>query len=187
MIIKIKIFEVEYLSGKKLIGKGIDIDNNLIYEIKDGKGYFKEYDYYGGLEFEGDYLNGERSGKGKEYWDGHLVFEGEYLNGEKWNGKRTDYYYGGDLHYEFEYLNGKINGIGKEYYDKNKLRFNGEYLNGKRHGKGKEYVEGLLIFDGEYLDGKKWNGKGFDGNNNLIYELKDGKGYIYEFGYYGGL
>ena len=36
------------------------------------------------LEFEGEYLNGERNGKGKEYYDnGKLIFEGEYLNGEE--------------------------------------------------------------------------------------------------------
>ena len=36
------------------------------------------------LEFEGEYLNGKRNGKGKEYArDGTLKFEGEYLNGER--------------------------------------------------------------------------------------------------------
>ena len=30
--------------------------------------------------FEGEYLNGERNGKGKEYYDnGKLKFEGEYI------------------------------------------------------------------------------------------------------------
>ena len=34
--------------------------------------------------FEGEYLNGERNGKGKKYdWYGELEFEGEYLNGNK--------------------------------------------------------------------------------------------------------
>ena len=34
--------------------------------------------------FEGEDLNGERNGKGKEYdYNGKLIFEGEYLNGEK--------------------------------------------------------------------------------------------------------
>ena len=38
--------------------------------------------------FEGEYLNGKRNGKGKEYYDyGKLKFEGEYLNGKRWNGK----------------------------------------------------------------------------------------------------
>ena len=40
------------------------------------------------LIFEGEYINGERNGKGEEYYDnGKLKFEGEYLNGKKWNGK----------------------------------------------------------------------------------------------------
>ena len=33
------------------------------------------------IKFEGEYLNGKRNGKGKEYgWNGKLLFEGEYLN-----------------------------------------------------------------------------------------------------------
>ena len=36
------------------------------------------------LIFEGEYLNGKRNGKGKEYnKEGKLIFEGEYLNGFK--------------------------------------------------------------------------------------------------------
>ena len=38
------------------------------------------------------YLNGERNGKGKEYfYNGELIFEGEYLNGRR-NGKGKEYY-----------------------------------------------------------------------------------------------
>jgi len=38
----------------------------------------------GKLEFEGEYLNGEKNGNGKEYnYNGKLVFEGEYINGKK--------------------------------------------------------------------------------------------------------
>jgi len=34
--------------------------------------------------FEGEYINGQRNGKGKEYYEnGKLTFEGEYLNGER--------------------------------------------------------------------------------------------------------
>ena len=43
--------------------------------------------------FEGEYLNGERNGKEKEY-DCVLIFEGEYLNGKR-NGKRKEYNYFG--------------------------------------------------------------------------------------------
>ena len=45
--------------------------------------YFVNF-YYIELIFEGEYLNGERNGKGKEYYyNGNLEFEGEYLNGER--------------------------------------------------------------------------------------------------------
>ena len=86
------------------------------------------------------YKIGERNGKGKEYLkhNDELVFEGEYLNGKR-NGKVKEYYYNGQLIFEGEYLNGKRNGIGKEYNNYGELKFEGEYLNGQRNGKGKEY------------------------------------------------
>ena len=56
---------------------------NIIYEINySNDGIVKEYDFDGKLEFEGEYLNGEKNGKGKEYEDnGILKCEGKYLNG----------------------------------------------------------------------------------------------------------
>ena len=49
----------------------------IIYETtKKGKEYYGEDDY---LIFEGEYLNGKRNGKGKEYnRAGNVKFEGEY-------------------------------------------------------------------------------------------------------------
>ena len=64
----------------------------------------KEYNYHGRLEFEGEYLNGERNGKGKDYDDeGKLIFKGEYLNGKR-NGKGIEY--DNNLTFEVNYLNG---------------------------------------------------------------------------------
>ena len=61
------------------------------------------------------------------------------------------------------------------------MSYEGEYSNGERNGKGKEYNEyGELIFEGEYLNGKKWNGKGLDNNKKILYELKNGKGFVKE-------
>ena len=54
-------------------------------------------------------------------------------------------------------------------------------MNGERNGKGKEFKYGKLIFNVEYLKVKKWNGQGFDGINNIVYVLKDGKGIIKEY------
>ena len=46
--------------------------------MENGRGQGKEFDYHGNLLFEGEYLNGERYCKGKEYYDNSkLKFEGE--------------------------------------------------------------------------------------------------------------
>ena len=39
------------------------------------------------LIFDGEFLNGKKHGKGKEFRGDKLLFEGEYLKGKKWNGK----------------------------------------------------------------------------------------------------
>ena len=193
-----------------------NININLInYKILSGRyiiyeenGNIKEYSSYDDvLEFEGEYLNGERNGKGKEYYKGNLIFEGEYLNGKR-NGKGKEYNKEGNLIFDGEYLNGK-KWNGKGYDDKNniiyelkngtghikeydyfgKFIFEGEYLNGERNGKGKEYdyYDGKLSFEGEYLNGKRNGiGKEYDYyDDNLIFEGKylygsrwDGKVYV---------
>ena len=84
------------------------------YIVREENGNIKEYSSYDDiLEFEGEYLNGERNGKGKEYdCNGNLKFEGEYLNGKR-NGKGKEYDYDGNLLFEGGYLNGnKWNGNG---------------------------------------------------------------------------
>ena len=38
----------------------------------------------GKLEYEGEYLNDEKNGKGKEYYsNGNIKFEGGYINGKR--------------------------------------------------------------------------------------------------------
>ena len=75
--------------GKKWEGIGYSGLNNIIYELKQGKGFVREYNDDGELLFEGEYLNGKRNGKGKDYWKGKLEFEDEYLNGKR-NGKEKN-------------------------------------------------------------------------------------------------
>ena len=190
------LYEGEYLYNKKWNGKGYNESGEISYEFKNGTGTGTEFYDNGKLEFEGEYLNGKMHGKGKEYYNnGDLRFEGEYLYGRRWEGKCFNnlnnivyelkegkglvkfYDYDGKLIFEGEYLNGEKNGKGKEY-DNGKLIFEGEYLNVKRKGKGEEfYNNGKSKFKGEYLYNTKWNGKYYDLSNNIIYELKGGKGY----------
>ena len=44
-----------------------------------------------------------------------------------------------------------------------------------------------MEYEGEYSFNKKWNGKGYDGNGNIIYELINGNGKVKEYGYYDKL
>ena len=89
-------------------------------------------------------------------------------------------YKGNKLIFEGEYLDGKRNGKGIEYNEEGNLIFEGEYINDKKR-KGKEYVNNKLEFEGEYLFNKKWNGKGYDDNENIIYELINGNGKVIEY------
>ena len=91
--------------------------------------------------YEGEYLNGEKNGLGKEYFlKNRKKFEGEYLNGKQWNGKGYDIK--GEVIYEIKDGKGHI----KEYYYNGELIFEGDYLNGEKNGRGTEY----------YLGGKVW-------------------------------
>ena len=85
--------EKEYRNGKLWNVKEYDKNSNIINEIKEGSGYYKEYDKsFGKLLFEGNYLNGERNGIFREYdkFNGKLKFVGKYSNGER-NGKEIYY------------------------------------------------------------------------------------------------
>ena len=172
-------FEGEYKNGLKWNGKEYDPLNNIVYELKDGKGLIKEYNKYCQLEFEGEYLNGQRNGKGKEYEYRSLIYEGEYLYGQR-NGKGKEYWTDGKLKFEGEYLNGQRNGKGKEYYYTGELSFEGEYLYNNKF-EGRYYINNNLEYEGEFLYDKKWNGKGYDENGNIIYKLINGNGKVKEY------
>ena len=70
-------FEGEFLNGKKWNGNFMFENEDYkkeYYELKEGKGYIKTN------FFEGEYLNGERNGKGKIHDNGQIKFEGEFLD-----------------------------------------------------------------------------------------------------------
>ena len=206
------IFTGEYLNGKKWNGIGSLGPGNLepelekLYQdvfgrkeffIKDGKSLSFEirHGFCCGSYFIGEYLNGERNGKGcgfifcdrDEIW-----FKGEYIKGElngkveiemeknsygrkkseindKANGKGKEFYENGNLKFEGEFLYyHKIRG--KEYDENGKLIYEGEYFD-ERNGKAKEYLNNRLIFKGEYLNSRRWKGVGKEYcDNRLIFE-----------------
>ena len=70
----------KYLNRKRWNRKGYNKGGKIDFEIKEGNGKEKEYYDNGELEFEVEYIRGERNGKGKEYHsNGELKYEGEYL------------------------------------------------------------------------------------------------------------
>ena len=119
--------------------------------------------------------NNNKIGKIYDEYKDKLIFEGEFSNGKK-NGKGKEYDNNERLKFEGEYINGEKKGNGKEYYDNENLKFEGEYHYGKRYGKGKEYYKtGELKFEGEYKNGIIYEGKMYDNRLKKVYELKKEK------------
>ena len=167
------LFEGEYLNGKingkskvyynngkllyitdNLNGKIIEIkeynkEGNIINELKDGKGKMNEYNENDDLIFEGEYLNGKRSGKGKEYdIYGNLIYEGEYLNDDR-SGKGKEYYFNDKIRFEGEYLFGRKWNV-KEFDQNGNIIY--ELKNGKSLSKNIAYIIILFIVENIYMD-----------------------------------
>ena len=110
---------------------------------KNGKG--REINVNGQIIFEGEYLNGKRHGKGKEFLFPliypFIKFIGEYKNGKKFTGKGYKY---NVCSYELKNGNGYV-----REYDMDYLIFEGEYINGEKNGYGKEYDKHLDKFSFE--------------------------------------
>ena len=127
------IFEGEYIDGKRF-GYGKEYNNNklifegkysknneILYELKEGKGYVYEYNNVGKLIFEGEYLNGKKNGKGKEYYnESKIKFEGIYNNEKRWNG------IGYDINKKIIYKIKERNGYVYEYNYVGNIIFEGE-------------------------------------------------------------
>ena len=122
------------------------------------------------------YKIGEKNGIVKEYLkDTNLViFEGEYKNGKR-NGKGKEFYENQQIKFEGEYINGKKN-YGFLYDDKGNTLFLLEYNKGKEY-----YYNAQLMFKGEYYNGKRWNGVIYDYLGRKECEIKYGKGIIKEY------
>jgi len=202
------LFHGEYKNGKPWNIKGYE-KNNIAFELKEGKGFLKEYDESYRSFFESEYLNGMRNGKGKEYFLGKLAFKGKYKDGENWNRRQFGYF--GDIKCYFK--NGrKYTKDGKEF-EEDLLKvietiFEGENINGRKIGKFYNYLEELIFegeqlydhmikgklyedeklkYEGDYLFDKIWNGKGYDKNGHVIIDLHNDSGKFEERDEYDNL
>ena len=176
------IFEGEYKYGKKWNGIGNKYDNRKYYEIINGKGKVIESNVSGTMFYVGEFMNGERNGKGKEYLLNILDFEGIYKNGKRWEGNAYDFmgqilyklkdgkgkdifkydnnnYMGYEYEYNGNYLNGEKSGKAEERCIQTNITYEGKFLNGKRDGKGEEYYDDDLIFKGKFLYNNRRKGE----------------------------
>ena len=87
---------------------------------------YKNGDYY-----IGEILNGNKHGKGIEYYkNGNIKYDGEFVNGKfEGNGK---YVWENGEYYIGQWLNDKRNGKGILYYKNGNIKFYGEFVNGER-------------------------------------------------------
>ena len=200
-------FQGIYNEGMEWEGKGYNNKGEQIYEIKEGKGTIKRYNYKGMLQLEGEILDGKLNGYIKEYKkainenDYTIIFEGFYLKGKR-NGYGKEYKYG-KIVYEGNFLNDKRHGHGKLFINDGNISFEGEFLYGYENiqniikipweGEGTEYNDcGNIIFKGIYKNGKRNGyGKEYYNNSYLSYEgyyLNDEKnGYFKEYNISGEL
>ena len=108
----------------------------------------------GEKEYEGEYANGLKNGKGVFYFMNGARYEGEWKDDKK-NGKGV-YYYAAEPwkghRYEGEFLDDKKNGKGILFYA-NGSRYEGEWKNDKKHGKGIFYCADGTKENAEWCNG----------------------------------
>ena len=162
---------------KKNIPQGLG--NRYVAFVKEKKLPFYEGDYVDGLKsgfgtyyykngdrYTGNYKEGKKHGQGKFKWKSGDLYEGEYLNDLK-HGKGKYFFPSGNV-YEGDWLKGNRTGKGITTFP-SKDKYEGDYLNGRYHGIGTyyDYYQGKYLgkIVGEWVDGYL-NGKGVKFNQN---------------------
>ena len=135
--------------------------------LEDGllQGRGREYDEDGLLVYEGDFVDGVRSGTGASYEGGVLVYEGEFANG-LYEGMGS-LYEDGALAYRGNFAAGLQEGDGTAYYPSGERAYTGSFAQGLYEGEGTAYREnGDVLYRGSFAQGL------YDGSGTLY--LEDG-------------
>lgn len=114
------------------------------------------FTYPNGDRFEGEAVNGNRTGKGIFTFASGARYEGDFVN-NKFQGKGIYTYTNGDR-YEGHFSNDKRMGKGIFFY-KTGSRYDGDFVNDRRTGKGTYVYENGSRYEGDFLD-DKLHGKG---------------------------
>jgi hypothetical protein len=159
-----------------------------------------------GNRYEGQWLNGKRTGQGKYFYSNGSKFEGEVFDGHL-NGKgsltfKNGNHYVGDFkfgkrdgygvftwcdgeRYEGGFKNDKRHGYGVYHYANNDV-YKGRFCNGVKHGFGAYYYSNGDKYEGYFKEGQKHgkgvltfvNGDKYDGE--FKYDKQSGKGMLVE-------
>ena len=140
--------------------------------LKEGllQGSGKQYDTDGTLVYDGEFLDGKRSGTGDEYVDGELVYRGEFASGV-YEGK-GEQYQNGQLIRSGTYSNGKLDGSDCSlYYSNGRLAYRGAFTAGEQTGEGIAYDEsGVQSYSGSFQRGvRQGSGTAYDENGEPCY------------------
>lgn len=148
------IYKGDIINFKKE-GIGIEKTNDYNYEgefhndIKHGKGKIIFYNN-NSESYEGDFKNGDITGKGFYIWKNKHTYLGDFLRG-KMHGKGIYKWPDGNV-YEGEYIYGIKEGYGEFKWNDGRI-YKGPFKNGKQHGKGRLTVNGTT-FDAIFEKGK---------------------------------
>jgi len=141
------------IKGKKRYDNGSVYDGDLVNGIRSGKG--KGITANGGGVYEGDWVNDTFNGKGKITLANGGVYEGDFVFGRFTKGKTT---LASGAVYEGDFVDFKLTGKGKSISSDGTV-YEGDFVNYKRNGKGKCTYSNGAIYEGDWIDNKK-HGKG---------------------------
>ena len=146
--------EDEYIGNfkkGKRDGNGISYHSNDWYDSDD-----PSHDEYHRKEYEGQWKNNERHGKGIEYWFyGEKEYEGQWRENKR-NGKGNSYYHkDGKIEYKGDWKNNMRNGKGISYHNNGNKKYQGEWKNNEPYGRGTHYdINGEIERRGRLIRGK---------------------------------
>lgn len=149
------------------------------------QGEGREYDETGLLRYEGNFVDGQRSGEGCLYEAGVLVYEGQFSDGEI-NGTGTAYEDGVKC-YQGAFVDGLYEGSGTAYYPNGTKAYVGSFSAGVYEGEGTAYSEdGQICYKGSFSQGLyEGEGTAYDDEGRICYKgsfsagLYEGSGTVY--------
>ena len=152
-------------------------------EFKDGNRHGRGIEYFSdGSRYEGEFKDNQRHGRGIECYADGGRYEGEFKDNEK-HGRGIEHSANGHR-YEGEFRNNKIIGRGILYFT-NGGRYEGEFKDGNRHGRGIEYFSDGGRYEGEFKDNQRHgHGIEYDANGgryegSFQNDQRHGRGTVY--------